>query len=55
MFEFDECLQQVWEWKQRVYQEIKDLDDKEKVKRIEEVSEELLDKAGIKLERLSTK
>ena len=46
-------LQEVWDWKEQVYQETKGLSMKETIKNIKEGAEQLKKKYGLKLRKLS--
>ena len=55
MQKYDESLMEVWEWKDKVYQDFKDLTIEEYVKRVRKESDTILVKYGIKLERIKVK
>jgi hypothetical protein len=49
MREYDKSLIEVWEWKERVYHDVKDLTAKEYIKRIKDDADRILSDALIKL------
>lgn len=53
--EYDKSLIEVWEWKERVYQDVKDLTAKEYVERIKEDADKILSDALIRLTPVSPK
>lgn len=48
----NKSLQEVWDWKEKVYEEIKGLSNKEKIIRFRKASEEFFKKYGLKIKRL---
>jgi hypothetical protein len=55
MQKYDKSLMEVWEWKDKVYQDFKDLTIEEYVKRVRKESDTILAKYGIKLKRVKVK
>ena len=55
MQKYDKSLMEVWEWKDKVYQDFKDLTIEEYVKRVRKESDAILAKYGIKLKRVKVK
>ncbi|MBI5199258.1 MAG: hypothetical protein HZA09_04490 [Nitrospirae bacterium] len=49
MKKYDKSLTEVWEWKMRVYQDIKDLTPKEYIEKIRNDADKILSGAGVKL------
>ena len=49
MREYDKSLMEVWEWKERVYHDVKDLTAKEYIERIKDDADRILSDALIKL------
>jgi len=49
MKEYDKSLIEVWEWKERVYHDVKDLTAKEYIERIKDDADKILSDALIKL------
>jgi len=49
----DKSLQEVWDWKEKVYHEIKGLSSKEKIANFRKSSEEFCKKYGIHLKKTS--
>jgi hypothetical protein len=49
MREYDKSLIEVWEWKERVYHDVKDLTAKEYIERIKDDADRILSDALIKL------
>ena len=52
---YDKSLIEVWEWKERVYHDLKDLTPKESIERIKEDADRILSDALIELTRVSPK
>ena len=50
MEKFDKSLMEVWDWKEKVYQETKDLSDKEYIEKLQSDTDKILKEAGIALE-----
>lgn len=48
----DKSLQEVWEWKEKVYEEMKGLSNKEKIIRFRKASEDFCKKYGLKIKKL---
>ena len=48
----DKSLQEVWNWKDKVYEEIKGLYTKEKIASFRKTSEDFCEKYGLKLKPL---
>lgn len=48
----DKSLQEVWEWKEKVYEETRGLSTKEKMANFKKVSEEFCKKYGLKFKTL---
>ncbi len=48
----DKSLQEVWDWKEKVYEEIKGLSTKEKIANFRKTSEDFCKKYGLKLKTL---
>jgi len=55
MKKYDKSLIEVWEWKERVYHDLKDLTPKECIERIKEDADRILSDALIELTRVSPK
>ena len=55
MQKYDKSLIEVWEWKDKVYQDFKDLTVEEYVKKVREESDAIMAKHGIKLKRVKAK
>ena len=49
---FDKSLQEVWDWKEKVYQDTKDFSIKELLKNIHDGAEAIRQKYGLKLKKL---
>ncbi len=49
----DKSLQEVWDWKEKVYEEMKNLSTAEKITTFRKASEEFCKKYGIELKRLN--
>ncbi len=50
---YDKSLTEVWEWKERSYQEYKNLTDEESIERIRQNADKLLSEAGVKLRKVN--
>jgi hypothetical protein len=55
MQKYDKSLIEVWEWKDKVYQDFKDLTVAEYVKKVREELDAIMAKHGIKLKRVKAK
>ena len=55
MKKYDKSLIEVWEWKERVYHDFKDLTPKECIERIKEDADRVLSEALIELTPVSQK
>lgn len=55
MKRYDKSLIEVWEWKERVYREVKDLAPNEYVKKIKNDAEKILSESHISLNPISLK
>lgn len=53
MKNYDKSLTEVWEWKEKVYREVKGLTAKEHVEKLRNDAEKILSKSGIKLTPIS--
>ena len=51
MQRYDRSLMEVWKWKDKVYQELKDLTPEERVKKLRKDTDRLLREHGIKLKK----
>ncbi|MEK6690399.1 MAG: hypothetical protein AABY78_03735 [Nitrospirota bacterium] len=49
MQKYDKSLTEVWEWKMRVYQDVKDLTPKEYIEKIRNDADKILSESGVKL------
>ena len=47
----DKSLQEVWDWKEKVYEEMKGLSTKQKIANFKKASEAFCKKYGLKLKR----
>ena len=47
---YDKSLMEVWEWKEKVYQETKDLTNEKYLERLEKISNRVFSKYNIRLE-----
>lgn len=54
MKKYDRSLIEVWEWKERVYDDLKDLTSKEWVERIKQDADRILSDALIELTRVNS-
>ena len=48
----DKSLQEVWDWKEKVYEEMRGLSSKEKIASFRKASEGFCEKYGLKLKKL---
>ncbi len=55
MRKYDKSLIEVWEWKEKVYNDVKDLDAKEYVRKIKNDADKILTESQIKLKAISQK
>jgi len=55
MKNYDKSLKEVWEWKESVYQDVRNLSPKEYIKKIKEDAENILSEKHIKLTSVSSK
>lgn len=55
MKKYDKSLIEVWEWKEKVYHDVKDLSAKEYIERIKEDATKILTEGQIKLKTISLK
>ncbi len=55
MRKYDRSLIEVWEWKEKVYQDVKDLSAKEYIERIKEDATKILTEGQIELKTISLK
>lgn len=55
MRKYDRSLIEVWEWKEKVYHDVKDLSPEEYIERIKKDSAKILAKGRIKLKTISLK
>jgi len=55
MQKYDKSLIEVWEWKDKVYQDFKDLTVEEYVKKVREESDAIMAKHGMRLKRIKVK
>ncbi|MBI5195286.1 MAG: hypothetical protein HZA10_03070 [Nitrospirae bacterium] len=55
MKKYDKSLIEVWEWKEKVYHDVKDLDAKEYVRKIKNDADKILAKNQIRLKAVSQK
>lgn len=55
MRKYDKSLVEVWEWKDKVYQDVKDLDDKEYADKVRHDAEKILTDSRITLKTISAK
>jgi hypothetical protein len=51
MQNYDRSLMEVWEWKEKVYQELKDLTPEERVEKLRKDADKFLREHGIKLRK----
>ena len=49
MQKYDKSLTEVWEWKEKVYQELRDLTDQEIIEKIRKSADRILLESNIKL------
>ncbi len=55
MRKYDKSLIEVWEWKEKVYQDVKDLSAKEYIERIKEDATKILTEGQLELKTISLK
>jgi len=55
MKNYDKSLKEVWEWKESVYQDVRNLSPKEYIKKIKKDAENILSEKHIKLTSVSSK
>lgn len=55
MKKYDKSLLEVWEWKEKVYYEVKDLSAQEYIRKIKDDADGLLSSAQIHLTHLASK
>lgn len=55
MKNYDKSLIEVWEWKEKVYQDVKDLTPKGYVEKVRNDADKILSEADIKLTSISFK
>ena len=55
MRKYDKSLIEVWEWKEKVYNDVKDLSAKEYIERIKEDTTKILTEGQIELKTISLK
>lgn len=55
MRKYDRSLIEVWEWKEKVYQDVKNLSAKEYIERVKEDSAKILRECKVKLKTISLK
>jgi len=55
MRKYDESLVEVWEWRKKVHDELKELTVEEYIKNIREKADNALAKYGIELKRVDSK
>lgn len=55
MRNYDESLVEVWEWKEKVYQDVKDLTAEEYVEKVKNDANKMLSESAIKLTPISLK
>lgn len=55
MKKYDRSLIEVWEWKEKVYRDVKDLSAKEYIKRVKEDATKILTEGRINLKTVSLK
>ena len=49
MQKYDKSLVEVWEWKEKVYQKVKDLSTQEYIEKVKKDTDRILSEHGIKL------
>jgi trimethylamine:corrinoid methyltransferase-like protein len=49
MQKYDKSLVEVWEWKEKVYQKVKDLSTQEYIEKVRKDTDRILSEHGIKL------
>lgn len=55
MRKYDKSLIEVWEWKEKVFRDVKDLSAKEYIKKIKNDADKILAESRIKLKTVSLK
>ena len=55
MRKYDKSLIEVWEWKEKVYQDVKDLSAEEYLKKIKNDTDKIFSETGIELNQISSK
>ncbi len=55
MRKYDRSLIEVWEWKEKVYHDVKDLSAKDYIERVKEDAAKILTESQIKLKTISLK
>lgn len=55
MKKYDKSLIEVWEWKEKVYNEVRDLSPKEYIEKIRAGADKILSEGQIKLHTISSK
>ena len=55
MRKYDRSLIEVWEWKEKVYQDVKDLSAKEYIEKVKEDVDKILTESQINLKTISWK
>jgi hypothetical protein len=55
MRKYDKSLIEVWEWKEQVYQDVKNLSTEEYIEKIKNDTDKMLSEKGIKLIPVSAK
>jgi hypothetical protein len=53
MRKYDKSLIEVWEWKEEVYQDVKDLTAKEYIEKVKNNADKIFSESGIKLKPIS--
>jgi hypothetical protein len=51
MQKYDKSLVEVWEWKEKVYQKVKDLSTQEYIEKVRKDTDRILSEHGIKLKQ----
>ncbi|MBI4654874.1 MAG: hypothetical protein HY752_07780 [Nitrospirae bacterium] len=55
MRKYDKSLIEVWDWKEKVYHDVKDLSAKDYIERVKEDAAKILTESQIKLKTISLK
>lgn len=55
MRKYDKSLIEVWEWKEKVYSDVKDLTAKEYIEKIKSDAERILSESRVKLKTVSSR